>query len=337
MKSLLLTTAIAASFLLTSTATADVAEGLKAREADQWEKALTEFDKALKNESTRFEANWRMGETLVMLGESKEALEYLEAAVEENPNHANAQYWWGAANGEMAGQASIFSAAGYAKACLKAFEKAVELDPNHLDAREGLMQYYLEAPGFMGGDPEKAVVQAREIMTRDKMRGYLSLAAVHNSSEEPEKAMQAYNDLLTEFPGNTNGLLMRGLAHRRAEDHTAAFADFEALASSDPNAEDNKMAAEERIMLGLYFMGAVSSNAKINIDKGIESLVAYLEYSEFDLPIRQSYGQYYLSTLYLEKGQVEEARTFMKKAQKGEKDKDLKKRLKRLKKKLKKA
>jgi hypothetical protein len=53
----------------------------------------------------------------------------------------------------------------------KKFEQAVELNPENFDARMGLLQFYLMAPGIMGGSKDKAREQAGEIMnemlTRD--------------------------------------------------------------------------------------------------------------------------------------------------------------------------
>jgi hypothetical protein len=43
-----------------------------------------------------------------------------------------------------------------AKKTRKEFEKAVELDEKNYNALEDLMQYYLEAPGFLGGSKKKA-------------------------------------------------------------------------------------------------------------------------------------------------------------------------------------
>lgn len=337
MKKLLTTTFLAASLLAAQPAAADVAAGLSARDAGEWEQALTEFDKALKEDATSFEANWRMGETLVMLGEAKEALDYLETAIEQNPNHADAHYWWGAANGEMAGQASIFSASGYAKACRTAFEKAVELDPGHLDAREGLLQYYLEAPGFLGGDSDKALGQAQAIFEQDRERGYLNLAAVYNGTKAPDKALSAYNDLLSEFPESSRGYFSRGMMLRQTGKLEAAFKDFDKLASLDPTVEEDAEFAAYRVRLGLYFKGAVASQTKTNLDDGIDSLKAYLAEGDFDVPARKNYGHYYLAVMLLEKGDADKAREMYEIAAKDNKDKDLKKRLKKLRKRLKKA
>ena len=50
-------------------------------------------------------------------------------------------------------------------------EKAIQLDPDNLDAREGLFQYYTQAPFFVGGSASKAAAQLEEIRRRDVDRG----------------------------------------------------------------------------------------------------------------------------------------------------------------------
>lgn len=44
-----------------------------------------------------------------------------------------------------------------------AWEKAVQLDPKTVDARESLIQYYLQAPAIAGGSVDKAIEMATEI------------------------------------------------------------------------------------------------------------------------------------------------------------------------------
>jgi tetratricopeptide (TPR) repeat protein len=48
------------------------------------------------------------------------------------------------------------SAMGYATKIRDAFKTAIELDPKFTDARFNLMQYYLQAPGIVGGGKGKA-------------------------------------------------------------------------------------------------------------------------------------------------------------------------------------
>jgi hypothetical protein len=57
-------------------------------------------------------------------------------------------------------------------------EKAVELNPDNIEARFDLLEYYLQAPAFLGGDAAKAQAQAAEIAKRNATAGGKSLAAV---------------------------------------------------------------------------------------------------------------------------------------------------------------
>jgi TolA-binding protein len=47
------------------------------------------------------------------------------------------------------------------------FERAVALDGNNVSARSDLTEYYLEAPGFLGGDKNKARAQADAVAPHD--------------------------------------------------------------------------------------------------------------------------------------------------------------------------
>ena len=74
-----------------------------------------------------------------------------EKAVELAPNNSNYHLWLGRTYGEKADASSFFTAAGLAKKVRTEFERAVELDPKNVDARTDLAEFYLEAPGIVGG------------------------------------------------------------------------------------------------------------------------------------------------------------------------------------------
>ncbi len=83
-----------------------------------------------------------------------------------NLDSKNSQYelWLGRIYGEKAGSTGFFSAAGLAKKVRTAFERAVQLDPKNWEARTDLAEFYLEAPGLVGGGKEKAQQQADALM-----------------------------------------------------------------------------------------------------------------------------------------------------------------------------
>ena len=73
-----------------------------------------------------------------------------------NPASSEYHLWLGRAYGNKASHASWFTAVMLAKKTRAEFEKAVQLDENNVNARSDLAEYYMEAPGFLGGGVDKA-------------------------------------------------------------------------------------------------------------------------------------------------------------------------------------
>jgi tetratricopeptide (TPR) repeat protein len=113
-------------------------------------------------------------------GRYEPAASAFEQAVRADDRAAAYHYFLGRAYGAQAQRASMMTARRSLGRRRAEVERAVQLDPEFLDAREGLMQYYLQAPGFMGGSPQKAREQAHEVRKRAPYRGallYATLAA----------------------------------------------------------------------------------------------------------------------------------------------------------------
>ncbi|MGO8796856.1 MAG: tetratricopeptide repeat protein [Candidatus Sulfotelmatobacter sp.] len=99
------------------------------------------------------------------LGEWDAAIANCEHAVELAPNSSLFHLWLGRACGEKADHVSFLTAAGLAKKVRTEFERAVALDPNNWEARTDLAEFYLEAPGIVGGGKDKARAQADQLAT----------------------------------------------------------------------------------------------------------------------------------------------------------------------------
>ncbi len=104
-----------------------------------------------------------LGRDYYMEGEFKKASEALEKSTELDPANAEYTLWLGRAFGRRAETASPFTAPGYAAKTRQYLEKAVSLNPANLDAQSDLFEYYLEAPGFLGGGMEKAEATAKQV------------------------------------------------------------------------------------------------------------------------------------------------------------------------------
>lgn len=85
----------------------------------------------------------------------EEAITNLKVAVEKEPEIAKYHHILAVSYGKEAAQANWFKAMDYAKKTLIHLEKANELEPNNLEILDDLMDYYHEAPRFLGGDKKK--------------------------------------------------------------------------------------------------------------------------------------------------------------------------------------
>jgi tetratricopeptide (TPR) repeat protein len=70
----------------------------------------------------------------------------------------------------------MLAAPGLASKAREAFERSVQLDPKNSDALSDLFDYYLNAPGFMGGGYEKAMNVAEKAAAIDASEGFYESA-----------------------------------------------------------------------------------------------------------------------------------------------------------------
>ena len=84
-------------------------------------------------------------------------------AVSLDPGNSRFHLWLGRVYGEKADRANFLAAAVLAGKVREEFERAVQLNPQDVDARLDLAEFYLSAPGIVGGGEQKAREQARSI------------------------------------------------------------------------------------------------------------------------------------------------------------------------------
>jgi tetratricopeptide (TPR) repeat protein len=117
-------------------------------------------------------------------GEFKKATEALEKAVAADRTNSESHLWLGRAYGRRAETSSPITAPGYASKARQNFERAVQLNPDNLDAQSDLFEYYMEAPGFLGGGLDKAKATAAEIARINPAEGHWALAKLAEKRKE---------------------------------------------------------------------------------------------------------------------------------------------------------
>jgi len=148
-----------------------------------------------------------IGQNYYGLGDPKKATEALEKAIAADPRNSDYYLWLGRAYGRRAETSSPFTAPGYASKARQNFEKAVELDPKNLEACSDLFEYYLEAPGFLGGGMDKASKMAERIAAQNEIEGYWARAKIAEKRKEFSGAEQALKRAVELAPKQVGRLL----------------------------------------------------------------------------------------------------------------------------------
>ena len=115
-----------------------------------------------------------------------------ERARNLDPQNSEYYLWLGRAYGEKADRAGFLSAAGLAKKVRVSFERAVELAPNDWQARVDLGEFYLEAPGIVGGGKDKASAQANALMPLKPGMAYWMLGRIAEKNKDMADAERQY-------------------------------------------------------------------------------------------------------------------------------------------------
>jgi tetratricopeptide (TPR) repeat protein len=117
-----------------------------------------------------------------------ESVGELEAAVALDDTEVEHYLWLGRALGERIHKVVFLLQVPMAKRILAAFTRAVELDPDSVRGHLALARFYSEAPPFAGGDREKALHHAAELIRLDPLEGYLRRAAIYERFGEADLA-----------------------------------------------------------------------------------------------------------------------------------------------------
>jgi len=146
------------------------------------------------------EVHFWLGRANLKLRKYDDAIRELQEAVRIEPNNGRYHLWLGRAYGEKASHVSFFSSPGWARKVAQEFESAVKLSPQDMEARFDLLQFYLEAPGIVGGGRAKAEAEAKEIATAKPVQGFRARAMIYEQDKKWAEARQELTRATTEFP-----------------------------------------------------------------------------------------------------------------------------------------
>ena len=199
------------------------------------------------------------------LGEWDRGIADCEKAVSLAPNNSQYHLWLGRIYGEKADRVGPFSAVALAKRVVREFETAVHLNPNNVDARADLAEFYVEAPGIVGGGRDKAVEQASSLEALDPSRAAWVKARIAEKKKDYGTAEREYRNAIGSSHGAASAWLNLGLFYQ----HRGRWNDMQETLSHVRKAPLDRPDA-------LVDAAEILVRAQRNLPEAVELLRAYL-------------------------------------------------------------
>lgn len=177
------------------------------------------------------------GKDYFMLEDYKRAGELFEKALALAPSNSEYMLWLGRSYGRRAESSNWFVAGSQASKARQCFEKAAALDPHNNEALNDLFDYYLNAPGFLGGGLDKAEAIAKRIEKDRPAEANFELAQLAEKRKQyadAEQHLRRATELAPRDPGRVIDLA-RFLAKRgQIDESDALFAQAQTMAPNQP-------------------------------------------------------------------------------------------------------
>jgi len=176
-----------------------------------------------------------LGRSYFANAEYKKATEVFEKAIQTDPQNADHRHWLGRTFGRRAKLSTFINAPGYASKARQNFEKAVQLDPRHSEALNDLFEYYIQAPGFLGGGFDKAQALLDKIGALDPAEKHYAMARLAEERKDFKSAEAQLRRAMESAPRQIGRIV--DLAHFLSKQGRTAESDaiFEQAQKVSPN------------------------------------------------------------------------------------------------------
>jgi Tfp pilus assembly protein PilF len=271
--------------------------GIASFNAHRYAEARRELDAAVRAHPDDARAHHYLGRIAMHETRFQDAIGHLQRAAELEPSVAEHQILLGRAYGQLAVRSGLTKKFGLAKRARAALERAVALDPMSIEARSGLIQFHLLAPGLVGGSSSKARAHAAEIAKQSPFRGALARAWIAEDRKDYGRAAREYRDAIAQAPDSL--ISYWGLAQlwQRGERFDSSFALMDDLIERHPDA-----------MPAYYYYGRAASLSGVHLPEAVAALQRYIAYEPLEGEPPRSSAHYRLGLVYERMGDREKAR-----------------------------
>lgn len=249
--------------------------------------AIGRIDEAVALLRSRLNANPKDAEAYHLLSRAyysvqrwDDAISNGERATSLQPGNSEYHMWLGRAYGEKADSSSFVVAAELAKKVRTHFEQAVQLNGSNRAARVDLAEYYVSAPGFLGGGKDKARSQADQLAASDPATSHWIRAIIAEKDKKYDVAEQEYKAAVQTSKEPAKRWLDLASFYR----HHSRFNEME-------DALNRALSVSNREPYILYDAAEILSRAGRNFNGAIQLLRTYLNSGDptEDAPLFQAH------------------------------------------------
>ena len=170
----------------------------------QYKQAVRLLQQSIKSSPKDAEIRFWLGKSYGKIREWKLAVQEMEEAVNLQPSNAKYHLWLGRACGDQASNIIFFRAPSWAKRVIKEFQTARDLAPKDIDIRFDLLEYYIQAPSWLGGGKDKAEAEAQTIALLDPSKGYIARASIFRNDKKWDRAKEEMVRATKDYPQNAD-------------------------------------------------------------------------------------------------------------------------------------
>jgi len=276
----------------------DMTLGKKLLAERKWEEASAEFARFGKDSPGYADSRYYLGIIYTRKKEFEKAETYLKQAIALNDNNAEYHVALGSLLGEIAVDANLVKQGMLAPRIKNEFEIAARLDPKNIQARWMLVNYYIRAPRFMGGDVEKGKAMADEIMKLNPAEGNSAWGMIRRSEKKNDLAEKNYQTAITLAPDSIQYYFALARFYEAIPNADKALETYQKTVKNFPS---NRMAYLQ--------VGKVTANSGKMMDEGEKSLNEFVRLTPNKKDKSLANAYYYLGMIEKKRGNREKART----------------------------
>ena len=253
---------------------------------------------AQQQDTTRARILFEQGRAAMQARRFDDAAAAFERAVEINSARSEYHLWLGHAYTRQLATANFVRKGLIGRRIGPQYDKAVELDSTSIAAAEARVDFYLEAPGMVGGGVDKAKAEAARLTRLSAYHGGFAQAKIHEKSKAWDQAELEYRNLIRAFPDSSRPVVTLATLLENQARFTDAFAVIDARLERFPN---------DTIVI--YQLGRAAALSGKELTRGEAALRKFLSLLGVSDPQSRASAHYRLGMIREKQGDLATART----------------------------